>query len=150
MLCAPPKPTTKASSSKMSSTRRASTPSTLGLKRELNLRLAASVMDDFAVDDYGDVPLRSKKLHHFRAFPRHFRPSRLGLRILFDPTVARAIKLKIHLSQSLLRRPPHGVYGLAHLNFFRPPHQYCPPHNDERVLQPGGIVGLSHDRNPNP
>src|SRR5579859_4326629 len=62
---------------------------------------------NFRVHDHRNVFPPFPKLHHLSALPRYLRPSRFGVRILFQSPQFSILKTEIHLSLFAFRRVPH-------------------------------------------
>src|ERR1700676_916081 len=113
----------------------------------LQLFFLAAVVRDLAVANDGNIATRRQKLHDFRTLTRHFRPARLGMRILLEASPGLPGEFKIHLSKFPLRRPADGVGLAVNGDDSRAVYEGLPPYRDQDIIAFTGRKLVSHDAN---
>lgn len=94
-----------------------------------------AVEGDFAVHHDRNVATWREELHD--ALPRtgELRPARLSIGILFEAAQFLSFEIEIHLAQSALGRPAHGVFMVLQLDHGCPFEQRLAPNGNESFLE---------------
>jgi hypothetical protein len=103
--------------------------------------LFAGIKMHLSIRDDSNISPTLQKLHHFLAAPRHRRPTRFRLRILFRSPQVSSVEFKIHLSEFSLRRHSNRKALVFE--------QYRLPALDKRLLvdsQKRAFEGERHNR----